>query len=191
MRKSVGFVPALALTQALGATACTTATNEDAADRVEKALDEAKVEGVNVDYDQNARVVHLKGKVDSAELKDRAEQIAETAVGTSGTVLNELTVEGMDEDRLETADDQLRTRLNDSIQAHPELNQQPIDFYVNNGVVTVTGEVMSSSMADSSEFITGQFTIDRPSERSMASRYASTGLTPSRRAIDAIESSSR
>jgi len=147
MRKLVGFAPALALALALGATACTNTAN-DAANRVEKALDEAKVEGVNVDYDRNARVVHLKGKVDSTEMKDRAGQIAETAVGTSGTVLNELTVEGMDEDRLESVDDQLKTRLNDAIQAHPELSEQPIDFYVNNGVVTVTGEVKSAAQKD-------------------------------------------
>ncbi len=148
MRKLVGLVPALAFTLALGTAACTNAPNENAADRVQKALDEAKVEGVNVDYDRNARVVHLKGKVDSPELKDRAGQIAETAVGTSGTVLNELTVEGTDTDRVETEDDQLRTRLNDMIQAHPGLSEQPIDFYVNNGVVTVTGEVQSAAQKD-------------------------------------------
>lgn len=147
MRKLVSIAPALVFSLALGgATACTNAANNtDAADRVEKALDEAKVEGVNVDYDRNARVVHLKGTVGSAEQKQRAEQIAETAVGTTGTVLNELTVEGMDENKLETADDQLRTRLNDSIQAHPELSEQPIDFYVNNGVVTITGEVKTAA----------------------------------------------
>lgn len=146
MKKLVGLAPALALTLALGATACTNAANpNDAADRVTKALDEAKVEGVNVDYDRNARVVHLKGRVDSAEQKARVEEIAETAVGTSGTVMNELTVEGMDEDRLDSVDDQIKNRLNDSIQTHPELSDQPIDFYVNNGVVTITGEVKTAA----------------------------------------------
>lgn len=146
MRKLVSIAPALVLALTLGAAGCTNAANDnDAANRVEKALDEAKVEGVNVDYDRNARVVHLKGKVDSAQVKQQAESIAETAVGTSGTVLNELTVEGMDENRLETEDDQLKTRLSDSIAAHPELNDQPVDFYVNNGVVTITGEVKTAA----------------------------------------------
>lgn len=146
MKKLVNIAPALALSLALASGACTNAANSnDAANRVEKALGEARVEGVNVDYDRNARVVHLKGKVESAQAKQRAEQIAESAVGTSGTVLNELTVEGTDENRLETVDDLLKTRLSNSIQAHPELNDQPIDFYVNNGVVTITGEVKSAA----------------------------------------------
>jgi osmotically-inducible protein OsmY len=146
MRKLVTIGPAVVLSLALGAAACTNTANDSAAARVEKALDEAKVEGVNVDYDENGRVVHLKGKVESAEQKERAEQIAATAVGTTGTVLNELEVEGMgDDSRLETADDQLKTRLSDAIQAHPELSEQPIDFYVNNGAVTVTGEVKSAA----------------------------------------------
>lgn len=145
MRKLVSIAPALVLGLALGAGCTNAANNNDAADRVEKALDQAKVEGVNVDYDRNARVVHLKGKVESAQAKQRVEEIAETAVGTSGTVLNELTVEGTDEDRLETVDDQLKAHLSDSISAHPELSEQPIDFYVNNGVVTITGEVKTAA----------------------------------------------
>jgi osmotically-inducible protein OsmY len=145
MRKLVSIAPALALSLALGASACTNAANDNAANRVEKALDEAKVEGVNVDYDRNARVVHLKGKVESAQARERVEEIAETAVGTGGTVLNELTIEGTDEDRLETVDDQLKSRLSDSIAAHPELNDQSIDFYVNNGVVTITGDVKTAA----------------------------------------------
>lgn len=146
MKKLVNIIPALVLGLALGTAGCTDGANgHDAANRVERALDEAKVEGVNVDYDRNARVVHLKGQVDSSQAKARAEEIAETVVGTSGTVLNELTVEGTDEDRLESVDDQLKTRLNDSIAAHPELSEQPVDFYVNNGVVTITGEVRTAA----------------------------------------------
>ena len=133
---------ALSLSIGLGATACT-ATHEDdnTGNRVEKALEDANLKDVNVDYDRDANVVHLKGKVDSADQKQQAERIAETAVGTSGKVLNELEVEGMDEDRMETVDDQIKSRLNDAVNANERLSEQNIDFYVNNGVVTVTGEV--------------------------------------------------
>jgi osmotically-inducible protein OsmY len=146
--KKLSIVPAAFLALAIGTSACTTGTENDPGDRVEQALEQANVEGVNVDYDRDARVVHLKGQVQSADEKQRAEEIAATAVGTSGTVLNELMVEGMDEDRIESADDQLKTRLNDSVQAHPQLSEQTIDFYVNNGVVTITGEVQTAAQKE-------------------------------------------
>jgi hyperosmotically inducible periplasmic protein len=146
--KKLSIVPAAILALAIGTTACTTGTENDPSDRVEQALEQANVEGVNVDYDSEGRVVHLKGQVQSADEKQRAEEIATTAVGTSGTVLNELMVEGMDEDRIESADDQLKTRLNDSVQAHQQLSDQTIDFYVNNGVVTITGEVQTAAQKE-------------------------------------------
>ncbi|HSK08050.1 MAG TPA: BON domain-containing protein [Vicinamibacterales bacterium] len=141
--KKLSILPAAFLALAIGTSACM--TENDPSDRVEQALEQANVEGVNVDYDRDARVVHLKGQVQSADEKQRAEEVATTAVGTSGTVLNELMVEGTDEDRVESADDLLKTRLNDTIQAHPQLSAQTIDFYVNNGVVTVTGEVQTAA----------------------------------------------
>lgn len=141
-------VAALSLSIGVGAAACTGNTNNDTGDRVEKALDDANLADVNVDYDRDANVVHLKGKVDSADQKQQAERIAETAVGTSGKVLNELTVEGANEDRMETVDDQIKNRLNDAVRTNERLAEQSIDFYVNNGVVTVTGEVETQAQKD-------------------------------------------
>ena len=112
-------------------------------DRVDKALKDANVKNVNVDYDRNANVVHLKGKVDTTYDKDRADQIASSVVGTSGKVVNELTVEGMDDKTADDMDSQIKTRLNDQVKADPNLTNENIDFHVNNGVVTVTGEVAS------------------------------------------------
>lgn len=139
----------LSLVIGVGAAACT-GTNQatDTGDRVEKALGDANLRDVNVDFDRDANVVHLKGKVDSAEQKQQAERIAETAVGTSGKVLNELTVEGMNEDRLETVDDQIKNRLTDAVNTNQRLADQSIDFYVNNGVVTITGEVETQAQKE-------------------------------------------
>ncbi len=118
-------VAALSLSIGLGAAACNRpAANDNTGDRVEKALEDANLKDVNVDFDKDANVVHLKGKVDSADQKQQAERIAETAVGTSGKVLNELTVEGMNEDRMETADDQIKNRLNDAVNANERLADQ-------------------------------------------------------------------
>ena len=175
MRTFVRFVGASALSLAIGvgASACNTTHNEanNAGDRVEKALEDANMRDVNVDFDRDANVVHLKGKVASADQKQQAERIAETAVGTSGKVLNELEIEGMDEDRMETVDDQIKNRLNDAVKANARLADQSIDFYVNNGVVTVTGEVASQAQKDQiSQLVKGtpgvkdfanELTIDR------------------------------
>lgn len=110
-------------------------------DRVDKALKDANVKNVNVDYDRNANVVHLKGKVDTTYDKDRADQIATSVVGTSGKVMNELTVEGMDDKTADDMDGQIKSRLNDAVKNDQTLSDDNIDFSVNNGVVTVTGDV--------------------------------------------------
>ena len=83
---AIGFVLALA------SGACNNRTVPDPSTRTKEALDQANIKDVNVDWDKDARVAHLKGTVDSPRERDRAEQVAATAVGTSGKVLNELTV---------------------------------------------------------------------------------------------------
>ncbi len=117
-------------------------------DRVDKALKDANVKNINVDYDKNANVVHLKGKVDTTYDKDRADQIANSVVGTSGKVLNEITVEGVDDKTADDMDGQIKSRLNDAVKADSTLSDDNIDFKVNNGLVTVTGEVKSAQQKE-------------------------------------------
>ena len=69
----------------------------DPKEQVSDQLKTANIRDVNVDYDRDAKVVHLKGAVDSAAERARAEEIAERAVGTNGRVANELTVKGVTE----------------------------------------------------------------------------------------------
>jgi osmotically-inducible protein OsmY len=132
------------LSAALSVAACSN-TGNDPGDRVDKALKDANVKNVNVDYDKDGRVVHLKGKVNTSYDRDRADQIANSIVGTSGKVVNELTVEGMDADTADNLDDQIETRLNDAVKTDAALTDRDIDFHVNNGVVTITGEVNSAA----------------------------------------------
>jgi hyperosmotically inducible protein len=130
---------AVAVLLVVGLGAC--AGSNDPGDRVDQALKQANVKNVNVDYDKDGRVVHLKGTVDSPDERARAEQVATDVVGTSGKVMNELTVEGMDERSADDADSLIKSRLNDTVKADPLLTERTIDFNVNNGMVTVTGEV--------------------------------------------------
>jgi osmotically-inducible protein OsmY len=132
---------AIAFALALAAGACNSGNVPDPSERTKQALDQANIKDVNVDWDKDARVAHLKGTVDSATERSRAEQVAETAVGTSGKVLNELTVNDVNEKTADDMDGRIRSDLNDRVDADQVLRDRDINFDVNNGVVTVKGEV--------------------------------------------------
>ena len=136
---------AVAFALALTAGACSRNTVPDPSDRTEQALKEANIQDVNVDWDADARVAHLKGTVDSTNERERAAQVAETAVGTSGKVLNELTVANVNEKTADDMDGRIRSQLNDMIDSDQVLRDRDIDFDVNNGVVTAKGEVRTTA----------------------------------------------
>jgi osmotically-inducible protein OsmY len=117
----------------------------DVKDQVENSLEQANIDDVNVDWDKNEKVVHLKGSVDSAAERQRAEEVAMTAVGTSGKVLNELTVEDVNDTTADNFDGQIRDRLSEMVDRDATLKDREIDFDVNNGVVTVKGNVRSAA----------------------------------------------
>jgi osmotically-inducible protein OsmY len=119
----------------LSAAALACNTQPDPKDEVTRALDEANIEDVNV---------HLKGTVDSSVERAQAESVAARAVGTTGQVVNELTVEG---EAAQTADDfdgAIRDRLN-TISGDQAFDGRDINFDVNNGVVTIKGTVRSQA----------------------------------------------
>jgi osmotically-inducible protein OsmY len=131
---------------ALVAGACSSNRNvPDPSDRTKQALQDANIKDVNVDWDGDARVAHLRGTVDSTTERDRAEQVASTAVGTSGKVLNELTVEDVNEKTADDMDGRIRSDLKDMVDRDQVLRDRDINFDVNNGVVTVKGEVRTAA----------------------------------------------
>ena len=136
---------AVAFTLALAAGACSTTEAPDPSDRAEQALRDANLSAVNVDWDQEARVAHLKGTVDSTRERERAAAVAETAVGTSGRVLNELTVENVTDKTADDLDGGIRSTLNELVDRDQVLRDRDIDFDVNNGMVTVKGEVRTTA----------------------------------------------
>jgi osmotically-inducible protein OsmY len=117
----------------------------DPGDQVRDALEAANIDDVNVNYDRDSKAIHLTGSVDSAAVKERAEQVAAKAVGTSGNVLNELTVEGPAESRADDLDGTIRRQLNDMIDKDPVLTDRDVNFDVNNGAVEVKGSVASAA----------------------------------------------
>ena len=133
-----------ALAVGLMLAACSRNAN-DPKDRVDKALGDANIKGVQTAYDKDANVVHLQGTVDSPDVKQRADQVATEAVGTSGKVLDELKVEGMDEKPISDRDALIRDTLKDQIGKDQVLQDRDISFEVSDGVVTVKGTVRSAA----------------------------------------------
>src|SRR3954454_13517368 len=106
---------AITFVVALTAGACSNNRGPDPADRTKQALKDANIADVNVDWDKDARVAHLKGTVDSTRERERAAAVAETAVGTSGRVLNELTVENVNEKTADDMDGRIRSDLSELV----------------------------------------------------------------------------
>ena len=134
---------ALAFLVAASVSACD--QGPDPADQVRDALETAQIDDVKVDYDRDSKAIHLTGSVDSASVKARAEQVAAKAVGTSGRVLNELTVEGAAENRANDLDGTIRERLNELVDKDPMLKDRDVNFDVNNGAVEIKGSVASAN----------------------------------------------
>jgi len=137
MRLITRYGSALAIVAALGAGACN--RGPDPEDQISKALKDAQLNTVKVDWDKDAHIAHLKGTVDQPTDRQRAEDVASAAVGTTGRVLNEVTVKGMNDKVADDMDGGIKSRLKDMIANDKDLRDRDIDFDVNNGVVTVKG----------------------------------------------------
>jgi osmotically-inducible protein OsmY len=130
---------------AIGAASACNRGPDPSAD-INKALKDANLQDkVNVDWDRDARIAHLKGTVDTPTDKQRAQDVAAAAVGTSGRVLNELAVKGVNDSSAGDLDGQIKSQLKKMIDNDQALRDRDINFDVNNGVVTVKGEVQSAA----------------------------------------------
>jgi osmotically-inducible protein OsmY len=137
------FTPVLCLSGALAlVVGCNTGPNPSA--DVLKALKAASLNDVTVEWDSSARIAHLKGTVDKPTDRQRANDIAAATVGTTGTVLNEVTIKGLNDTTAGNLDGEIRSQLKKMRGADPVLRDRDIDFEVNNGVVTVKGEVRTA-----------------------------------------------
>jgi osmotically-inducible protein OsmY len=116
----------------------------DTEENVRKALDQANMQAVQVEVDDNASIVHLKGTVETIGDRTRAEEVASATVGTTGRVLNELTVKGLNDQTAGDLDDEIDDALNRTMDNDPVLKERDVDFRVTNGMVTITGEVASA-----------------------------------------------
>lgn len=144
MRLITTLGSAVCLTLALGFIgACD--RGPDPSDKVSRALKDANLNDVKVDWDKEAHVAHLKGTVDQPTDRQRAEDVATAAVGTTGRVLNEVTIKNVNEKTADDLDGDIRSHLKDAINNDQVLRDRDINFDVNNGVVTVKGDVRTAA----------------------------------------------
>ena len=134
----MSLLPAVLMSLVLAA-ACN--RGPDPKDQVSDQLKTANIHDVDVDYDRDAKVVHLKGVVDSTAERSRAEEVATRAVGTTGKVANELTVKGVTDRTADDHDGDIRRELKAKVDNDSVLKNRDINFDVNNGVVTIKGDV--------------------------------------------------
>jgi hyperosmotically inducible protein len=116
----------------------------EAEENVRKALDEADIEEVEVYVDEEATVVHLAGTVETLADRTRAGEIAAATVGTTGRVINELTVQAL-EVPPDDPDEQLTSALDRLIDKDATLRERDVNVHVDDGRVTVTGEVRTAA----------------------------------------------
>jgi len=143
MRLITRYGSVFAVVLAFGAAACN--RGPDPEDQINKALKAAQLDTVKADWDKDAHVAHLKGTVEQATDRQRAEEVASQAVGTSGRVLNEVTIKDVTDRTAGDLDSGIKARLNDTIKLDQVLRDRDIDFDVNNGVVTVKGDVRTAA----------------------------------------------
>ena len=128
-------------------TACDRTPEPDYQARVNDSLKTANLGDVNADWKKDEKQLVLSGAVESAADKARAEELAKQVVGTSGRVVNEVKVEGVD---TEAVDDRIEKELDRAFKEDDEWDRDKLDLTFDSkaGVVTITGDAPSQEVKD-------------------------------------------
>jgi osmotically-inducible protein OsmY len=122
--------------------ACADRDATDYQDRVNERLTANKLDDVRADWQADEKAIYLKGEVEQTGDKARAEALATQVVGTSGRVINEVTVEGTN---AEATDDRIEAQLDRAFKEDDEWDKDKLDLTFDSkaGVVTITGDAPS------------------------------------------------
>jgi hyperosmotically inducible protein len=130
----------------------------DVTSDVRRALDQAGFNDVSVSQDRDKNVVTLSGKVATDDDKGRAESIARSIAGNQ-VVSNEIGVRpNGDESTAKKVDSDLDSGIDKNLEAmlvQHKLKRE-VRYDVNNGVVTLKGNVPSQSQRSSVEKLAEQ-----------------------------------
>jgi len=130
----------------------------DVTDNVRHALDTAGLTDVHVTQDRDKNVVTLTGTVPTDDDKGRAESVAKSQAG-SAVVANEIGVRPQnDEGTAKKVDSELDAGIDKNLEAmlvEHKMNRA-VRYDVNNGVVTLKGNVSSQGQRSNVEKLTQQ-----------------------------------
>lgn len=130
----------------------------DVAGDIRHSLEQGGLNDVSVSQDRDKSVVTLSGKVATEDEKARAESIARSIAG-SEVVSNEIGVRpNGEESTAKKVDSDLDSGINKNLDAmliQHKMNHD-VRYDVNNGVVTLKGDVPSQSQRSSVEKLAGQ-----------------------------------
>jgi hyperosmotically inducible protein len=101
--------------------------------------------GRRLSVDTAQGVVTLRGKVDSAEDKLAAAEIARSIDGVKAVRSDLTVVPAAQRAQVEATDGQIGKLIKDQLKQDPQLQSERIDARVDVGVVTLTGEVNTSA----------------------------------------------
>lgn len=127
--------------------ACQKSKSPDLESRVQNQLKDNNLKDVNANWKKDENTLHLTGKVDDAAQKQRAEELADQVVGTSGRVVNEVEIKGVDNDDV---DNRIEKELDQMFKEDPQWDKDTNDlaFHSKAGVVTITGDAQSQDIKD-------------------------------------------
>ena len=126
--------------------ACQSAsTSPDYETRVQNRLKDANIKDVNANWKKDENTLHLTGEVKAEADKQRAEELASQVVGTSGRVVNEVKVEGVDYAEL---DSRIERQLDTMFKDDKQRDNLDLTFHSKAGVVTITGDAPSQAVKD-------------------------------------------
>ena len=138
--------------------ACTNTKAPDVTDNVRHALDNAGLTDVRVSQDRDKNVVTLSGTVPTDDDKGRAESIAKSQAG-SAVVADEIGVRPRgDEGTAKKVDSELDAGIDKNLEAmlvEHKMNRA-VRYDVNNGVVTLKGNVPSQGQRSNVEKLAEQ-----------------------------------
>lgn len=115
--------------------------------RVNETLETANLGDVDADWRETDSQLVLSGEVQNAADRARAEELARQVVGTTGRVVNEVKVAGTG---METVDDRIEEQLGRMFREDEQWDLDGLDlnFEVEAGVVTITGDAPSQAVKD-------------------------------------------
>jgi len=126
----------------------------DIEEMADGALERAALQDeVDANYDDSTQVVRLTGSVDTSSERDRALDVVRASIGDRAQIANEIVVEGVQAEMADDLDSGIEERFGTQWEAAPESKGAGVDLRVENGVVTLSGEVATDKARSRAEAV--------------------------------------